>query len=186
MTRIVYPRLLLLCMSFVFAYLLYMAGLFDAMHGVLRGMGYVSIFLAGLLFSYGFTTPFAIALFVEMAWDVNPWIAAPLAGLGALIADLVIVSLMRTSLLHTEIVQLRRNIVIRKIRWLLKHEHIPERVRRAMVFCFAGLIIASPLPDEFGVALVESVADVDTKYFAVLSFVLNTLGIVAILMIARA
>lgn len=185
MARVPYPRILLFAICSTLAYLFYAMGLFDAIHHYVNGYGYISIFLAGLLFSYGFTTPFAIAMFLEMGPDVNIFIAAPLAGIGALIADLFIMSVMRYSLFHEEIVQLRMSSVAKRIHELLHHESISQTTRMYLLWSFAGLIIASPLPDEFGVALVSGMADVDPKKFAALCFVLNTLGVAFFLSVGR-
>ena len=48
-----------------------------------------------------------------------------------------------------------------------------------------GLILASPLPDELGVAVL-GFSKMRLKYFALLSFVFNFLGIAVIGLVARA
>jgi hypothetical protein len=185
MARPGYPRIIGFVFCSAVAYFLYMMGYFDELHAYVNGYGYVSVFLAGLLFSYGFTTPFAIALFLEMGSDVNIAIAAPLAGFGALLADVFIMSVMRYSLFHEEIVRLRMTSVARRVKALLHHELVSERIRATILWSVAGLVIASPLPDEFGVALISGLADVDPKKFAVLCFTLNTLGVAFFLMAGR-
>ncbi len=180
-----YPRLVSLALCFGLAYVLFAAGLFDALHAHINGFGYVSVFLAGLLFSYGFTTPFAIALFLEFGSGVNIFIAAPLAGFGALLADMVIVSVLRYSHFHDEVLRLRMTRIAMRIRALLHHEKISEAMRRYLLWSIAGLVIASPLPDEFGVAIVNGISDIDPRKFAVLCFALNTLGIALILLAGR-
>ncbi len=185
MTRSGYPRLLGFVLCSAIAYLLYVLGLFDEIHAHVNGYGYVSVFVAGLFFSYGFTTPFAIPLFLEMGPDVNILVAAPLAGAGALLADFFILSVMRYSVFHEEIVRLRMTVVARKIRALIFHEFVSKRMRELVLWSFAGLVIASPLPDEFGVALLSGVTDIDPKKFAALCFTLNTLGIALFLLAGR-
>ncbi len=185
MIRNGYPRLLGFVFCSVLAYLLYALGLFDEIHAHVNGYGYVSVFIAGILFSYGFTTPFAIPLFLEMGSDVNVLVAAPLAGAGALLADFFILSVLRYSVFHEEIVRLRMTIVARRIHDLLHHELVTERIRSLLLWSIAGLVIASPLPDEIGVALISGIADVDPKKFAALCFALNTLGIAFFLLAGR-
>ncbi len=180
-----YPKLCLLCGSFVLAYVLYHFGMFDWIGHTLNGHGYISMFLGGMLFSYGFTTPFGIAIFIEMGHEVHPLIAAPLAGSGALLSDLFIFSIIRYSAFHDEIHRIQFSRPIQWIRSLLHHERISERMRTYILWSFAGIVIGSPLPDEFGVILLGSVTGLHKRQFAPLCFILNTIGILIILLAAR-
>ena len=180
-----YPRLCLLCISFAAAYVLYHVGAFDWMNYI-NGYGYLSIFIGGVLFSFGFTTPFALAIFAEMATHTHPFIAAPIAGMGALLSDILIFDLIRYSIFHSEIERLRSSRLVMRIHALIHHENISERMRRMILWSFAGIIIASPLPDEFGVSLVSSITHIQPRQFALLCFCLNTAGVLLILLGARA
>ncbi len=75
-----YPRLCFLGISFIAAYALFHFGMLDWLQSLGR-FGYLSVFIAGLLFSFGFTTPFAIATFVEISSFVHPVPAALIGGL---------------------------------------------------------------------------------------------------------
>lgn len=184
-TVLSYPRLLVLGMCIGAAYVLYQIGMFEWLDGHLHGFGYPGAFAAGLLFSYGFTSPFAIAAFVAMAHDVNPWIAGPLAGIGALLSDLVIFELLRLSAFGREIDRLSATNVISRLHALMHHETVPEFLRRASLWVLAVFVIASPLPDELGVALLSATTKISQRAFVVLCFAVNTLGILAIMFMAR-
>lgn len=184
-TILAYPRLLGLGMCMGAAYVLYHIGMFQWLDGRLHDFGYPAVFAAGLLFSYGFTTPFAIAAFVAMANDVNPFIAAPLAGIGAFLSDLVIFELLRVSFFGTELERLRHTHLVDRIHKLLHRDTIPERVRRYGLWAMSGIVIASPLPDEIGVALLSGTSNISDRTFGIICFVMNTLGILAVLMLAR-
>lgn len=179
-----YPRLLALGICMGAAYVLYQIGMFEWLDGRLHGFGYPGAFAAGLLFSYGFTTPFAIAALVAMAHEVNPLIAAPIAGLGALISDLVIFELLRVSAFGKEIERLGRTSLVTRVHGLLHHETVPEHLRRYALWALSAIVIASPLPDEIGVALLSSTTNITERSFTILCFAVNTLGILAILLIA--
>ncbi len=181
-----YPKLCLLLCSFVLAYVLYHLGVFDWLGHALNGRGYLSMFLGGLLFSFGFTTPFGIGIFVAMAPEVHPLIAAPLAGVGALLSDLLIFQLIRFSVFHDEIHQLKSTNLFLRVHALLHHKRISDRVRRSLLWSFAGLVIASPLPDEFGVALISGITKMKGTHFGLLCFLLNTVGVLLILLATRA
>lgn len=144
--------------------------------------GYVSIFLAGFLFAYGFTAPFAVGFFVSLAPQVNIFIAAPLAGAGALMADLVIFQFIRTSF-HDELDKLKFTRFFQKIRARFD-DHFSEKLKKYILWSVAGFLIASPLPDEFGVSLISGFTNLDKKIFSIISYLLNTAGILAILALA--
>jgi hypothetical protein len=55
--------------------------------------------------------------------------------------------------------------------------------RKYLIPIVAGFIIASPLPDEIGISMLAISKSVSTKKFAVISYLLNTGGIIAILLI---
>lgn len=175
-----YPKFCCLLLSCVLAYILFQVGAFDILVTTLNGHGYVSVFLAGLLFSFGFTTPFAIAIFVELAPDVHPVLAALVGGLGAVIADMGMFEFARFSF-HDEIVRLKRTRPFRWVHTLFHHPGISDTLRTYLLWSFAGLIIASPLPDEFGVSLLSGVDEIDDRRFAALCYIMNCLGIFAVI-----
>lgn len=181
-----YPKLLLLIACFVAAYLLFEQEFFDEFATSLNRHGYQSAFFGGLLFSFGFTAPFGIAIFAAIAKEVDPLLAAPIAGVGAFLSDFVIFSLIRFSVFHDEVHRLKTSRIIMWLRNIFFHERYSERFRRTLLWSFAGLIIASPLPDEFGVMLVSSISSVRTREFSVLCFLLNTVGIFLILLVGKA
>ncbi len=184
MSRIQYPKLLLLAYSFVLAYLLFMMGAFDALPVLLQGQGYFSMFLGGLLFSFGFTTPFAIAIFVEMAPTVHPLLGAVIAGMGAVIADTTIFEFIRFSFVD-ELHKLRTCSLVRYLQSKLHHKRMPERIRQYILWSLAGIVIASPLPDEIGVSMLSGMTNMKSRPLVALCFTFNTLGIIIILLIAH-
>lgn len=172
-----YPRLLLLLASTCLAYGLYMMGALHWLHGTQGASEYMAAFIGGLLITFGFTAPFGIGVFLEIGHSLNPWLGAAVGALGALLADLVIFHVMRFEFFHEEIHKLRTTRIVTWAHRKLHHESVPEKVREYLVWCFAGLVIASPLPDEFGVILVSSMTNINERAFAVLSFFMNMLGI---------
>lgn len=181
-----YPKLLLLLACFTAAYLLFEHGFFSNLAEILNGHGYLSALLGGILFSFGFTAPFGVGIFIEIAPYVHPLIAAPIAGFGALLSDYCIFSLIRFSVFHDEIHLLKSSRIISWIIGLFHHERLSERFRRTLLWSFAGLVIASPLPDEFGVMMVSGISSVRLREFSILCFLLNSAGIFLILLAAQA
>ena len=52
-----------------------------------------------------------------------------------------------------------------------------RRFRIYLLYAFAGLIIASPLPDEVGVMMLSGLTSINTKTMILISFLFNSLGI---------
>ena len=179
-----YPKLLLLAGSFLLAYVLFMQGVFDSLPQLLAGKGYLTMFFAGLLFTFGFTTPFAIILLIEMAHSVDPFLGAIVAGAGALILDLVIFEAARFSL-RDELHRLAKTGLIRPAIHLLYHKRVSSSMRTHIIWSIAGFIIASPLPDEIGMTLLSGVGSIHPRKLAVFSFALNTMGIFLVIAAAR-
>ncbi len=179
-----YPKLLCFLLSCVLAYILFRQGAFQEVVLALNGHGYISFFLGGILFSFGFTSPFAVAMFIAAPTGPNPYLAALIAGFGACLSDLCIFGLARLSFTE-ELHRLRSTVILQRLHALFHHQSIPERVRQYILWSFAGLVIASPLPDEFGVVLLGGVTNIDSRWFGILCFTLNTAGILLILLASR-
>jgi hypothetical protein len=175
-----YPKLSLLACSVLLAYLLYIQGFFDMLPQYLGGHGYLSMLLGGMLVGYGFTAPFGVAIFIGVAKDVHPLLGAIAGGIGAGIADITIFTFVRQSFAD-ELSSLKTSAVISHIQNWLYHESVPERIQQYMAWSVAGLLIASPLPDEIGVAMLSGFTELKTRPFSILCFCLHSVGIFIIL-----
>jgi hypothetical protein len=143
--------------------------------GELRLLG---SFLAGTLFTSVFTTAPATVVLGEMAQANSAWTVALAGALGAVAGDYLIFYFVRerfaADMLHLLQQHGRRRlpriIKLRSPRWLLA--------------ALGMLIIASPLPDEVGVALL-GLSKTHQRFFLILSLAANFLGILAIGLIAK-
>src|SRR3989338_3554567 len=147
--KIKYPKLLLVLFTFVIAYLLFYERTYPPYHDFLISLGYFGTFFAGMMYSYGFTAAPATAIFLLLGAHQNIFLAGVIGGLGALIGDLFIFSFVRHSL-HDEVSMLLKN---RFFSYLIKNT--PGFFKKYLLAVIAGLIIASPLPDEIGVILLS-------------------------------
>lgn len=180
-----YPKAFCFLLSCLLAYTLFRLGDFSMLVQVLDGKGYLAVFIAGLLFSFGFTSPFGIAIFATVAHDVDPFIASLVGGLGAFLSDLCILQFVRFSL-DDEIGKFKTTRFFGYFHSVMHHRYISERMRQYFLWSIAGLVIASPLPDELGVTMISSASDIRKSAFSVLCLVFNTLGILVLLLAARA
>ncbi len=176
-----YPRLTCLIGTFIAAYLLYETGLLDRLSQILNGHGYWSVLLAGFAYSFGFTAAFGTALLIEAAPSVDPAIGALIGGLGAAITDFGLFSLVRSPIFGDELGRLKTAPIIRSMRTTLRRIVPSQRMRQILLWLSAGIIIASPLPDEFGVPLLSATSSLKPKIFSFLCLLLNALGILVIL-----
>lgn len=174
-----YPKFLLLFLTFLIAYLLFYGRTYEPLHDFIISAGYLGTFLAGAFFVYGFTAAPATSVFLILSKEQNFLLAGLIGGLGALIADLIIFKFIRSSF-EDEISKLSQEKIVQNL-----NNHTPNLLKKYLLPVFAGFIIASPLPDEIGVSLLAAVKSVSTKTFSMLSYVLNTAGILVILVIGR-
>ena len=174
-----YPKLLLLFITFLIAYLLFYERTYPPFNDFIISMGYAGTFTAGVLFAYGFTAAPATAILLILAKEQNVFLAGFIGGFGALIADLIIFNFIRYSL-DDEIKKLSKEKIV-----LYINHKTPNLFKKYLVPVVAGFIIASPLPDEIGVSLLAASRTISIKIFSIISYVLNTAGIFVILSIGN-
>jgi hypothetical protein len=175
--KIKYPKLLFLIFTFFIAYILFRGKNFSLFHNSLLRLGYFGTFLAGILFTYGFTAAPATAILLIFAQEQNILFSGLIAGFGALIGDLLIFKFIRYSFAD-EIEKLSKEKISNQL-----SNKIPNFLKKYLIPVLAGFIIASPLPDEIGVSLLAVSMTISAKMFSVISYILNTAGIFVILIV---
>ncbi len=180
--RITYPKLVLLATSIIAAYYVFTLPAISSFLNSFGAFGYIGIFIAGLLFSFGFTTPFAIGLFATLN-PANIFIASIIGGIGALVSDLCIYMFIKFSFMD-EFTRLQKT---RPFQMIIKTftNNLAAKIRIYLLYMAAGIILASPLPDEIGISMLAGITTVKTKNLALLSFIMNTLGVFIVLFISR-
>jgi len=177
--RIKYPKLLLLILTFVIAYLFLTSQAFEPLKKIMLSLGYIGAFLGGIFFVYGFTAAPATAALLILAKQQSIFFSGIIAGVGALFGDLIIFKLLRSTF-SDEIECLKREKTM-----MLLYRKTPDFLKKYLLPVFGGIIIASPLPDEIGVTLL-AISKISTRTFIELSYLLNTAGIFIILLIGQA
>lgn len=143
---------------------------------LLGGLGYLGGFIAGMFFIFTFTVVPSIAALFILADVLNLFPLAILGGLGAMCGDYIIFRFFRG--------KVATNLIPKK-----QYKGFLKIVAQSKYFSWlivliGAIIIASPFPDELGVALL-GVTQFETKKFLPLSFALNTLGIFIIVGVGR-
>lgn len=137
-------------------------------------------FIAGMFFTSLFTTAPAIATLGEMALVQPVLLTAFLGALGSVLGDLLIFRFVRDRVAADILELIQERGLVKRMRKVFRFKHF-----RWFTLFLGGLVIASPLPDELGIALL-GFSKMKLKYFALLSFTFNFIGIYLIGLAARA
>ncbi len=189
-----YRNLILLALSFVFAYYMLKTPQIVSLIENLGNLGYPASFVAGMLFSYGITTVPATAALFTLGKTINPFLIAALGASGTVISDYIIFRIVRDKLLG-EINLLSKDVrtLTKPVSALFFWEELRVRIWKAIshskiwnliVPVIGGLIIASPLPDELGVAIFGAIK-FEPKKFILVAYLLNFVGIFIVAYSAR-
>ncbi len=178
-----YPKLLLLIASIFLGYLIYKDGNNFYFHDTLETLGYLGTFLAGMMFAHGFTLGPAVAILLINAGNQNLITAGIIAGLGAILGNVLIYKSMRVSY-DEEIHNISKHPLYQ---WLTEQtDRITPRFVKSYLFpVFAGMISATPLPDEFSATLIHASRGMSFTIFSAVTFFFNVFGIFIILLIGK-
>lgn len=175
-----YPKLTIFAICIIAAYFIFKEPLIVEKISGLNELSYLGMFIAGLFFSFGFTTPFAIGFFLTAHPD-SIVLAGLLGGFGAMLSDFAIFKIIKFSFMD-EFNRLERTKPFKESIHMIKH-NIKKKIRNYLLYLTAGFIIASPLPDELGVTMLAGLTHIRLSLFALISFVGNTSGILIILIL---
>lgn len=164
-----YPKLTAILLTYPIALFVFAAIGPKAMHLIVEPFGIGGIFLAGALYTYGFTASAAMFIIPSFLPDYPVILIALVAGIGATLADVTIFSLLKGNL-KNEITKVSR---IAQVKRVLRSPLLRLKSIRNLV---GFLIIMSPFPDEIGVAFL-SMTKMDAATFRVVSFAANVLGV---------
>ncbi len=137
-------------------------------------------FISGIFFTSVFTVAPAAVTLGEIAQANSVWLVALFGALGALIGDLIIFRFVKDRLSKHLLELIKKKGGSKRLKHLLNLKSF-----RWLTFFIGGLIIASPLPDELGVAIL-GFSNVKPSFFIAFSFISNFLGILLIGIAARA
>ncbi len=175
-----YPKLILFIVLIGVSYYLFSRPFMEGLLMSMREYGNASVFVCGLLTSFGFTTPLGIGFLINLT-PADIFIAALLGAIGAVIADLIIFKSVKFTF-SDEIKRLERTKIIRQIENIVKKDkHV--LIRHYLMYVFAGIMFLTPLPDEFGVSMLAGLTTIKPLKLAIISFITHTAMIYFILAI---
>src|SRR3990167_4208206 len=133
-----YPKFISLAIAIILAYILFKNQNVAGFVSGLENLKYLGVFIAGLFFSFGFTTPFAIGFFITLN-PSNIWLAGILGGIGAMLSDLIIFKFIKFSF-EDEIKKFRKEKFEKNIENMVNHT-LSHKIRNYLLFTIAGIII---------------------------------------------
>ncbi|MFA5358057.1 MAG: hypothetical protein WC308_04020 [archaeon] len=179
--RFKYPKIFLFALCIIFSYFIFSNYPLDNFLAHLGNWSYLGVLFAGVLFSFGFTSPFSAGLLIVMHPE-NIFLAAIIGGFGCLLGDMAIFKFVKFSF-NQEFSRLKREKPFLFMKRITKGI-IKPKLQNYLLFAFAGFFFASPLiPDEAAVTLLAGLSSMSAKKIAIISFICNTTGIFALLLL---
>ncbi|HWU24293.1 MAG TPA: hypothetical protein VN086_00895 [Candidatus Paceibacterota bacterium] len=146
--------------------------------GHLGEYGYLGAFITGIFFVSTFTVAPASYVLFHLAEGFNPLLIALNAGAGAVIGDVLLFRFFRGGVFQ-ELAPLATRIRDNHIFSLFKTPYFGW-----LTPLLGALIIASPFPDEVGIGMM-GLSKINQWQFMLLTYVLNTTGILLIVLWAQ-
>ena len=140
-------------------------------------LGYLGAFIAGIFFVSTFTVAPAGVILFYLAKEMNVLEVALLAGLGAVVGDYIIFRFLKDKVFE-EI----KPVFIKFGGSYLSHL-LATPYFTWLTPVLGAIIIASPFPDEIGIGLMGA-SKINKWQFLALTFILNSLGILLIILFA--
>lgn len=175
MKKSTFRDIVLITLSFFVAYALIKTDFVANFLAVTQEMKLVGIFVAGFFFTSIFTIAPATVVIAELALYNSLWKLAIVGAIGAVIGDYVIFLLIRDQITARIIKYFGKT----KLKKLVVKDLLKLKPIRWLTFLIGVVIIASPLPDEFGLALI-GISRIKLRYLFVTSFIANVAGILAV------
>ena len=175
-----YPKLLAFVLIIIAAYFIFSNPTVSNFMLMLNGWGYFGAFISGMFFTLGFTSPISAGFFITLNPE-NIWLAGILGGIGAMLMDLLIFKFIRFSFMD-EFKRLKHTKTMKELNYLIENT-FGHKIKIYLMYALTGFFIASPLPDEAGVIMLAGLTKIKANVLAVISFILNTLGILFLLWI---
>ena len=135
-------------------------------------------FVVGIFFTSAFTLAPAAIFLTELSQNISPWMIALFGALGAMCGDLILFLFIRDRLAE----DIKGMFPKSAVRRFLNSFHLGFWKWLSPIL--GALIIASPLPDEFGVSLL-GLSKTRIAVLLPVAFVMNFLGILALAGVVR-
>jgi len=170
-----YPKLAGFIVAVALAYIVFSNPSVAEFISGLNSFGYFGSVIAGMFYTFGFTSPFSAGFFI----DLNPssiLLAGILGGIGAMIGDMFIFYIVK-GFFKAEFILLSKE---KSVLWIGKSSEklLGKRLNFYLMHLLAVIFISSPLPDEAGITLLAGLTKIKPAAIAAISVISNTIGII--------
>lgn len=165
-------------LSIIIAVILYKTKILEGVLTSTKEIELIGSFIAGMFFTSIFTSALATVALAEIAQANSVVLTAILGGAGALLGDYIIFRFVKDNL-SKDVVFLLQQVRHKR---LIHIFHL--RFFRWFIAFLGAIVIASPLPDELGLAML-GLSKIKNSLFVPISLGFNTLGILIIGLIAK-
>ncbi len=179
--KIKHPKLTILALAIILAYLFFKDETIGNFVFSLGSLRYLGVFISGMLFTFGFTAPFSIGFFITYPAQ-NIILASIMAGLGSTLSTFLLFKWFKFSL-KNEIEDIEKKKPFKEIIKLIESK-IPHKIRIYLSYAFLGIVLATPIPNEFGTFLIAGLKKINETILILATFILSTVGIYIILILS--
>ncbi|KKW11080.1 MAG: hypothetical protein UY50_C0021G0014 [Parcubacteria group bacterium GW2011_GWA2_49_9] len=169
--------ILAICVGILLAWVLITSGMFAQLLASTDTGRIVESFFVGLFFTSAFTLAPAGIFLAQLSETISPWTVAFFGALGAMCGDLILFLFIRDRLAD----DVKGMFPKASVRRFLNSFHLG--FWKWLAPLLGALIIASPLPDEFGISLL-GLSRTRMALFLPISFVMNFLGVLLVAAVA--
>ena len=139
---------------------------------ILSKLSILGVFVSGVMYTYSFTASVGTGAFLILAKAYSPVLLAVIGGIGAGIADVSILKFLEKFGFSSEFDGFSKE------GWFVSICNKMPFLTSRMFLNVVGIItLASPLPDELGVILIERGKYISAKYLFILGVIANAIGI---------
>lgn len=175
----IFKDLAVIALSILVAVMLVKTGALEGFLNSAKEVRFLGSFFAGIFFVSVFTVAPAAVILFELMEANSLWEVAFFGALGALLGDILIFKFIKDRM-SEDLKHLLASPPSKKFKAIFRLKFF------RLLWPFLGaVIVASPFPDEIGLALM-GFSGTDTKIFVPLSFALNFAGIMAVGLISKA
>ncbi len=167
-----YQKTVLLLAIVALSYYLFNLQSMQAFYSQLDQIGYIFAIISGMLLSFGFTAPIAIASF--MLIHPQSLALATFLGLAGCITSNIFIYHFFNDAFMSEFGVNKRNPLLRRFDVEMKKGFL-DRVRIYLACTFAGWFMALPISEETETLILTGFREIETSGFILLSILLNAI-----------
>ncbi len=166
-----YPKITILLIVYIVVFFTFSFSQI-IIENILSKLSILGIFISGAIYTYSFTASVGTGAFLILAKTYSPLLLSIIGGIDAALADVSILKLLEKFGFSNEF-----NNLSKERNFCYFCNKLPFLTSRIFLTIAGIITLASPLPDELGVILIERGKTISTKYLFILGVIANAVGI---------